>query len=46
MLRRSEAHGSRQGRAGGRAIERATRTQMQLVDDLLDVSRIVAGKLR
>lgn len=27
-------------------IERATKTQMQLVDDLLDVSRIVAGKLQ
>jgi two-component system CheB/CheR fusion protein len=27
------------------AIERATRLQMKLVDDLLDVSRIVAGKL-
>jgi two-component system, chemotaxis family, CheB/CheR fusion protein len=26
-------------------IERATRVQMQLVDDLLDVSKIVAGKL-
>ena len=30
----------------GEAIERATRTQVQLIDDLLDVSRIVAGKLR
>ncbi len=29
----------------GAALERATRTQAQLVDDLLDVSRIVAGKL-
>ena len=27
-------------------IERATRMQMQLVDDLVDVSRIVAGKLK
>jgi chemotaxis methyl-accepting protein methylase/signal transduction histidine kinase/chemotaxis response regulator CheB len=27
-------------------IERGTRTQMKLVDDLLDVSRIVAGKLK
>jgi two-component system CheB/CheR fusion protein len=30
----------------GEAIERATKTQVQLIDDLLDVSRIVAGKLR
>jgi len=28
------------------AIERATKAQAQLIDDLLDVSRIVAGKLR
>jgi signal transduction histidine kinase len=27
-------------------IERAARTQAQIVEDLLDVSRIVAGKLR
>jgi chemotaxis methyl-accepting protein methylase/signal transduction histidine kinase/chemotaxis response regulator CheB len=27
-------------------IERATRVQMQLVDDLLDVSKIIAGKLK
>jgi two-component system CheB/CheR fusion protein len=32
-------------RVGG-AVERATRMQMQLVDDLMDVSRIVAGKLK
>jgi two-component system CheB/CheR fusion protein len=30
----------------GDGIERATRTQIQLIDDLLDVSSIVAGKLR
>lgn len=30
----------------GEAIERATRLQMKLIDDLLDVSRIVAGKLK
>ena len=29
-----------------RVIERNTKTQAQLVDDLLDVSRIVSGKLR
>jgi PAS domain S-box-containing protein len=30
----------------GRIIERNSRTQKQLIDDLLDMSRIVAGKLR
>lgn len=30
---------------GHAAIERATRTQMRLIEDLLDISRIVAGKL-
>ncbi len=30
----------------GRVIERNARTQKQLIDDLLDMSRIVAGKLR
>jgi two-component system CheB/CheR fusion protein len=30
----------------GEAIERATRMQVRLIDDLLDISRIVAGKLR
>lgn len=30
----------------GASIERAARAQAQLIDDLLDVSRIVAGKLR
>ncbi|HEX2689969.1 MAG TPA: chemotaxis protein CheB [Kofleriaceae bacterium] len=30
----------------GEAIERAARAQAQLIDDLLDISRIVAGKLR
>jgi CheY-like chemotaxis protein/two-component sensor histidine kinase len=29
----------------GEAIERATNTQTQLIDDLLDVSRIIAGRL-
>ncbi len=28
------------------AIERSTRTQVQLIDDLLDVSRIITGKMR
>ena len=30
----------------GRVIERNARTQKQLIDDLLDMSRIVSGKLR
>ncbi len=33
-------------RRAGEIIERATKTQVQLIEDLLDVSRIVAGKLR
>ena len=32
-------------RRAGEAIERGTRMQVQLIDDLLDVSRIVVGKL-
>ena len=35
-----------QVRRTGEAIERGTRLQVQLIDDLLDVSRIVSGKLR
>jgi two-component system, chemotaxis family, CheB/CheR fusion protein len=33
-------------RRSGEAIERAARAQAQLIDDLLDVSRILAGKLK
>jgi two-component system CheB/CheR fusion protein len=33
-------------RTAGQAIERGTRLQVQLIDDLLDVSRIVSGKLK
>jgi two-component system, chemotaxis family, CheB/CheR fusion protein len=33
-------------RKASEAIERAARTQAQLIDDLLDISRIVTGKLR
>jgi two-component system CheB/CheR fusion protein len=33
-------------RRAGEAIERGTRMQVQLIEDLLDVSRIVAGKLK
>jgi two-component system CheB/CheR fusion protein len=46
MLRRSDATDPAKIARAGERIERATRTQMQLVDDLLDVSRIVAGKLQ
>src|SRR6185369_11835726 len=46
MLRRGKVvDGAKLARVGG-IIERATRMQMQLVDDLVDVSRIVAGKLK
>ena len=41
--------GSLDGATARRAvevIERNARTQMQLIDDLLDTSRMVAGKLR
>src|SRR5215471_6874344 len=37
---------SEQTRRSGEAIERAARAQGRLIDDLLDVSRIIAGKLR
>jgi two-component system CheB/CheR fusion protein len=33
-------------RRAGEAIERGTKMQVQLIEDLLDVSRIVAGKLK
>jgi PAS domain S-box-containing protein len=33
-------------REAGRIIERNARTQKQLIDDLLDMSRIISGKLR
>ncbi|MGZ4779571.1 MAG: CheR family methyltransferase, partial [Thermoanaerobaculia bacterium] len=42
MLRKVE---DAKARRAGEAIERSTRMQVQLIDDLLDVSRIVAGKL-
>jgi two-component system CheB/CheR fusion protein len=43
MLRRDNM--DPKARRAGEAIERGTRLQVQLIDDLLDVSRIVAGKL-
>jgi len=33
-------------RRAGEAIERGTKMQVQLIEDLLDVSRVVAGKLK
>ena len=44
-LRRGKVDPERLRRAA-EAIERATRVQSQLIDDLLDISRIVTGKLR
>ncbi|HET8936583.1 MAG TPA: ATP-binding protein [Polyangiales bacterium] len=44
MLTESETDGTVQ--KGLRVIERNARAQAQLIDDLLDVSRIIAGKLR
>ena len=46
LLRRRTAVDAAKLARVGEVIERATRMQMQLVDDLLDVSRIVAGKLK
>ena len=43
---RARRRGRASSRACGEAIERATRMQVQLIDDLLDVSRIVTGKLQ
>ena len=45
LLRQVGADGVKRERAC-EAIERSTRMQVQLIDDLLDVSRIVTGKLR
>jgi two-component system CheB/CheR fusion protein len=44
MLRRGAVDTAKMHRIGD-MIERNTRLQIQLIDDLLDVSRIVAGKL-
>ena len=44
LLRAEELDASATARAVG-MIERSTRTLAQLIDDLLDVSRIIAGKL-
>jgi signal transduction histidine kinase/ActR/RegA family two-component response regulator len=45
MLRRGRLEGARHGRAF-QAIYDGARRQAQLIDDLLDVSRIMSGKLR
>jgi CheY-like chemotaxis protein len=45
ILRQEDAD-TRHFQEGLKIIERNTRAQVQLIDDLLDVSRIVSGKLR
>lgn len=45
LLRQAGSDAARRDRAC-EAVERSTRIQMKLVDDLLDVSRIMTGKLR
>jgi signal transduction histidine kinase/CheY-like chemotaxis protein len=45
ILRHEDAHASH-FQEGLKVIERNTKAQVQLIDDLLDVSRIVSGKLR
>jgi signal transduction histidine kinase/DNA-binding response OmpR family regulator len=45
MLRSGKLDGSAVGR-GLEVIERNVKTQTKLIDDLLDVSRIISGKLR
>ena len=43
---RQEGAGTKHLQQGLEVIERNTRAQVQLIDDVLDVSRIVSGKLR
>ena len=45
ILRREDAE-TRHFQEGLKVIERNTAAQVQLIDDLLDISRIVSGKLR
>jgi signal transduction histidine kinase len=45
VLRREDAE-TKHFQEGLKVIERNTRAQVQLIDDVLDVSRIVSGKLR
>ena len=46
LLRRSAPLDAEDVRQGLETIERNSRTQAQLIDDLLDMSRIIAGKIR
>jgi signal transduction histidine kinase len=46
QILRSEAQGDEHVSRGAAIIERNARTQVQLISDLLDMSRITAGKLR
>jgi PAS domain S-box-containing protein len=46
LLRRTGEVDEREMRQGLETIERNSRTQAQLIDDLLDMSRIIAGKVR
>ena len=46
ILRLKTAEGSDDIRRGVEAIERNARLQTQLIDDLLDMSRIISGKVR
>jgi two-component system CheB/CheR fusion protein len=45
LLRRGE-HEDAKIRRAGEAIERAVKMQMQLIDELLDISRIITGKFQ
>jgi PAS domain S-box-containing protein len=46
LLQQHAALDPARARRSGEAIERAARAQARLVDDLLDVSKIIAGKMR
>jgi PAS domain S-box-containing protein len=46
MLRTGALHGEEKSQRALETIERNARAQTQLVEDILDVSRIIAGKLR
>ena len=46
LLQRSDAQGPDEQRRAIEVIDRNARAQVQLIDDLLDLSRIMTGKLR
>lgn len=46
LLRSADAHAAVDQRRGIEVIDRNARAQVQLIDDLLDLSRIMTGKLR